>query len=113
MKINGPKAPIRQQHPGQFIRRQDGTEPFTRIKDTKLDSRVDQRLCSVYVSSDKLLTVEQGLGSDFPKLFDYNAGLQLKTGKLKTGGEDRNQTYDEAGKTKPPVKQEKTIDKWA
>lgn len=113
MKINSLNSPIRQQHPGQFIRRQDGTEPFARIKDTKLDSRADQRLCSVYVSSDKLLTVEQGFGSDFPKLFDYDAGLQLKTSKLKAGGEDKNQTYDEAGKTKTPVKQERTIDKWA
>ncbi|MFH1146501.1 MAG: hypothetical protein V1736_02190 [Pseudomonadota bacterium] len=113
MKITSHSSPIRQQQPGQFTRRADGAGPFAHINKTKVDSRADQKALSVFVRDQKLLTVEKGLGSDFPRLFDHDAGLEVKPDKTRNGGEEKSRTYAEAGKTKTQAKQKNTIDKWA
>ncbi len=77
MNIISPTSYIRQQQFGQFRRPEDGTGPYTRVNNQKLDSMKDQEERSIYVSSEKVVTFEKAvIESNAAKLFDSDVGLK-------------------------------------
>jgi len=115
MKINDTTVHIRQQQPGQFRRPEDGKEPYAHVTDQKLESTPDQTTCSIYINNEKLATMEQGIGSDFPKIFDSNAGLKFNTQKISTTGKEEKlyEQYDQNGKTQVTTQKQSFFDKMA
>ena len=115
MKITENASYIRQQQPGQFRRPEDGTTPVARVNDQKLDNIGEQRKSSVYVSSEKLGALDKVIESDFPKLFDFDAGMQFSLEKLSRThrDEDIHPQYDKTAKTDMTTKKEWIIDQWA
>lgn len=81
----------------------------------KLDSKEEREKSSVYVNNTNVATLEKGIGSNSPKLFDSEVGLKLSTKKLNgTNSEKKlNQQYDKIGKTWiATVKEDRLIDQW-
>ncbi|MEW5947834.1 MAG: hypothetical protein AB1711_00265 [Thermodesulfobacteriota bacterium] len=115
MKINDATVHIRQQQPGQFRRPEDGKEPYAHVTDQKLTSAPDQTKCSIYINKEKIVTIEQGIGSDFPKIFDYDAGLKISTQKISTTGKEEKvyERYDQNGKTQVTTQKQSFFDKMA
>ena len=114
MKITENASCIRQQQPGQFRRPEDGTTPVARVNDQKLDNIDEQRKSSVYVSSEKLIALDRARESDFPKLFDFDAGVQFSFEKLSRThrDEDIHPQNDKTAKTQIMPKKESIIDEW-
>lgn len=111
---------IRQQQTGQFRRPEDSKKPFAYVNNQKLVSAKDQTERSVYINNKKITTRKKGLAkSDFPKLFDSDAGARVNIEK--TGKTDKEEKalmqYDKTGKetttTQAPAKKETFVDQWA
>jgi len=114
MKITETASSIRQQQPGQFRKPEDGSAPFTHVNDQKLVTTKDQKGYSVYVSNEKLVAPDRVIESDFPKLFDFDAGVQFSLEKLSRTprDEDIHPQYDKAAKPEIMTKKKSIIDQW-
>ncbi|MBE9575070.1 MAG: hypothetical protein IMF20_08100 [Proteobacteria bacterium] len=115
MKITENASYIRQQQPGQFRRPEDAKAPATHMNDQKLVTIRGQKGYSVYVSNEKLVALDRLIEPDFPKLFDFDAGVQFSLEKLNRThrDEDINPQYDKSAKTEMTTKKEWIIDQWA
>ncbi len=116
MKITDPVGYIRQQHPGQFTRPEDGKEPFAHVGGQKLTSRWDQEERSAYVNNEKVVTWQGEITESlFPKLFDSNAGIKVDAEKTdETENDEKHQLqYDKTGKAQIQTKQNTLVDQWA
>ena len=115
MRITNNASYIRQQQPGEFKRADDGAGPYSHVNDRKLGSTKEQEGWAVYISNENLVAIEKVTESDFPKLFDFAAGIQLTSEKSvpKQKDESIQKNYDDTGKSQIPVKQQWLIDRWA
>jgi|GEM_PF-2535433 len=107
---------IRQQQAGQFRRPDDGQEPFVRVKDQRLESAKDQKTRSVFVNNESVISFERGiLESDFPKIFDSDAGMKFNAEKIReTEKEEKPQEqYDKDEQPQTVTSQENIVDQWA
>lgn len=107
---------IRQQQAGRFSRPEDGKGPFAHVNDQKLDSIKGQKERSVYVNNEKAVTWQKELTeSDFPKLFDSDAGAKSNAKKIGEAKKEEKplQQYDKTEKTQTGAKQERLVDQWA
>jgi len=113
--ISSPKG-IRQQQPGMFRRQEDGEEPFVHVQDGKVDSARAHNTRSVYVEGGRVLTFEKGmLETDFPQLFDHDAGLKLKPAKMK-GTHNETKEIPRKAKEEPQrsaADKARLVDDWA
>jgi hypothetical protein len=86
---------IRQQRAGTFSRPEDGSEPFAHINSEKIDSVGRRMNRSIYVQGEKSVTFDKiPLQSDFPNIFDYDAGLRLEVEKI-SGSENNKEEKKE------------------
>lgn len=115
MKINNNIEYIRQQQLGQFRRPEDGKEPYAYVGNQKLKSTNEPEESSVYVNDEIVVTFGNDLRSDFPNLFDYDAGLRLDTEKTaETKKEEKlHPQYDKTGKTQIITEKTGLIDQLA
>ena len=113
MKVHNSINHIRQQQPGQFRRPEDGQRPFTHVREEKLKSAKDKKGYSVYSNNEKLFTLKKD-NSPLRNLFDYDAGLKLKTdNNIDAHREEKSeQQYDNTGKALSQDKQERLLDKF-
>ena len=114
MKITENASYIRQQQPGQFRRPEGGKAPFTHVNDQKLVTIKEREGYSVYVSNEKLVALDRVTESDFPKLFDFDTGVQFGLENLSRAhrDEDIHQQYDKTAKTEMVAKKEWIINQW-
>jgi hypothetical protein len=114
MKISETASYIKQQQPGQFRRPEDGKAPFTHVNDQKLPTKKEQQAYSVYVCNEKLVSLDGVVESDFPKLFDFDTGVQFSLENLSRAYRDEDicQHYDKTAKTERPTKKEWIINQW-
>jgi hypothetical protein len=115
MRITNNASYIRQQQPGEFKRADDGAGPYPHVNDRKLGSTAEQDDWAVYISNENLVAIEKVTESDFPKLFDVAAGIQLTSEKSLPNQkyESTQKDYDNTGKSQRPAKQQWLIDQWA
>jgi hypothetical protein len=115
MRINNDASYIRQQQPGEFKRADDGTGPYPHVNDRKLGNTKEQEHWAVYISNENLIAIKNATESDFPKLFDVAAGIQLTSEKSLPNQkyESIQKSYDNNGKSQIPAKQQWLIDHWA
>ena len=115
MKILNSNQSIRQQHPGRFRRPDDGRDPFAHVKDQKLANPKDVKETSIYINDVNVATLEKGLKSDFPKLFDFDSGVKYSAKQIKEvkKTEDHHQSYTQIGKTENLAKRDNLFDTWA
>jgi len=99
MRINHSLDTIRQQEPGQFKIPENGKEPFVHVSDQKLDSINEAKERSVYINNENIASLNGDSRSDFPTLFDYDAGLKFNTRKMsETHREEKlSQQYNKTG----------------
>ena len=115
MRITNNTSYIRQQQPGEFKRADDGTGPFSHVNDRKLASTKEREDWAVYISNENLVAIERVSKSDFPKLFDFAAGIQLTPEKSAPNQKDESiqRNYDNTDKSQMPAKKQWLIDRWA
>jgi hypothetical protein len=114
MKINDKVDFIRQQHPGQFRRPEDGEEPYAHVKGQKLDTTNVPKARSVYIENEYLVSWDKNR-APAPKLLDYDAGVKLDTERLTETNKNEKEplNYDRDGKTQTMSTREVIIDQWA
>ena len=105
---------IRQQQYGQFKLPANGKGPYVHVNGQKLDHTLEQAKVSIYVENETVLRSERGLKSDFPKLFDSDAGVKFETIKAKKlqNEEKGYQEYESIGSERPVTKQDSIINEW-
>jgi hypothetical protein len=115
MRINNNACYIRQQQPGEFNRADDGAGPYFHVNDRKLGITKEQEEWAVYVSNENLVAIEKVTESDFPKLFDFAAGIQLTSEKPfpRQKSDSIQNNYDNTAQSQIPAKQNLLIDQWA
>ena len=115
MRITNNASYIRQQQPGEFKGADDGAGPYPHVNDRKLGSTAEQGDWAVYISNENLVAIEKVTESDFPRLFDVAAGIQLTSEKSLPNQkyESIQKDYDNTGKSQTPAKQQWLIDQWA
>ena len=115
MKITDTNDYIRQQQIGQFTRLQDPNDPFVYVNNQKLDSTEEKEKSSIYINNENVVTLEKEKSSNFPKLFDFDAGMKFNTKKIsKSNNEEKpNLQYDKTAKTQIGSKQERLIDQFS
>jgi hypothetical protein len=116
MKISDSTDYIRQQQAGHFRRPEDGKEPYAHVNNQKLASRADKEKGSVYVKSEKVVTLERKITeSGFPKLFDSDSGWKVDTERIGESDKEKKLQlqYDKNGKTQDVNKQSMLVDQWA
>lgn len=113
MKISN-NTYVRQQQFGQFRLPEDGKGPFVHANGQKLDNTLEQKNVSIYVENESVFSSEKGLKSDFPKLFDPDAGLGFETIEAKKSEKEKKsyQDYENTGNTRPVNKQDSMISEW-
>ena len=114
MKISHTTEYIRQQQLGQFRRPEDGKKPFTHVNDQKLDSIKERKESSVYIDNKNIQTLEKGLGSSSPKLFDYDPGMKFNIEKSNEISKEEkiSKQYDNTGKEEEVNEKESLVDQW-
>jgi hypothetical protein len=114
MKITENASYIRQQQPGQFRRPEDSKASFNQVNEQNPVTIKEQKGYSVYIGNEKLGALDKVIESDFPKLFDFDAGMQYSLEKLSRSprDEDIHPQYDETAKTQIIPKNERNIDEW-
>ena len=115
MRITNNVSYIRQQQPGEFKRADDGAAPYSHVNDCKLGSTKEQDGWAVYISSENLVALEKVKESDFPRLFDFAAGIQLTSRKSVPAQkhESIRNDYDNTAQSQTPAKQQWLVDQWA
>jgi hypothetical protein len=115
MKITENSSYIRQQQPGQFRRAEDSKAPFNHVNDQNPVTIKEQKGYTVYIGGEKPIALDRVIESDFPKLFDFDAGMQYSLEKLSwtAKDEDIHPQYDKTAKTEMMTKKESIIDQWA
>ncbi len=115
MKIsNNTNSHIRQHHYGQFNLPENGKGPYVHANGQKMDNTLEQANVSIYVENETVFSSKKGLKSDFPKLFDSDAGTKLETinaKKLEKKGESY-QGYETTGNERSGNKQDGIINEW-
>ncbi len=112
MKIsNNTNNYIRQQHYGQFRLPENGKGPYVHAKGQKLDNTLEQKNVSIYVENETVFSSEKGLKSDFPKLFDPDAGMNIEAKKPEKEKKSY-QEYENTGNERPVTKQDSIINEW-
>ncbi len=105
---------IRQQQYGQFRLPEDGKGPYIRANGQKLDNTLEQKNVSIYVENGTVFSSEKGLKSDFTKLFDSDAGMNIETIEAKKPEKEKEsyQEYENTGNERPVNKQDSIISEW-
>jgi len=105
---------IRQQQYGQFKLPENGKGPYVHANGQKLDNTLEQKNVSIYVENEAVFSSEKGLKSDFPKLFDSDAGAKFETVEAKKSEkkEKSYQEYENTGNEPPVNKQDSIISEW-
>ena len=105
---------IRQQQYGQFKLPGNGKGPYVHANGQKLDNTLEQKNVSIYIEDEAVFSSEKGLKSDFPKLFDSDAGANLETIKAKKSEKEGKsyQKSEETGNVQPVNKQDSIINEW-
>ena len=99
---------IRQHHYGQFNLPENGKGPYVHANGQKLDNTLEQANISIYVENKTVFSSEKGLKSDFPKLFDSDAGVRFETIEAKKE-EKSYREYAKTGNERPVNKQDSII----
>jgi hypothetical protein len=115
MRITNNVSYIRQQQPGEFKRADDSAAPYSHVNERKLGSTKEQDDWSVYISNENLVAIEKVKESDFPRLFDFAAGIQL-TSEKSVSDQKRDSirnNYANSAQSQTPAKQQWLVDQWA
>jgi hypothetical protein len=115
MKIsNNTNNYIRQQQYGQFKLPENGTGPYVHANGQKLENTLEQKNVSFYVENETVFSSAKGLKSNFPKLFDSNAGAKFETIEAKKLQNEKKsyQGYENTGNDQPANKQDSIINEW-
>lgn len=114
MKISNNTNHVRQQQYGQFRLPEDGKGPYVHANGQKLDNTLEQENVSIYVENEIVFSSEKGLKSDFPKLFDSDAGMDFETIEAKKPEKEKKsyQGYENTGNERPVNKQDSIINEW-
>jgi hypothetical protein len=114
MKTSNNTNYIRQQQFGQFRLPENGKGPFVHANGQKLDNTLEQKNVSIYVENETVFSSEKGLKSDFPKLFDSNAGAKFETIEAKKPQNEKEsyQEYENTGNERPVNKPDSIINEW-
>jgi hypothetical protein len=100
---------VRQQQFGQFRLPEDGKGPFVHANGQKLDNTLEQKNVSIYVENETVFSSEKGLKSDFPKLFDSDAGVKFEKPQNE---KESYQEYENTGNERPVNKPDSIINEW-
>lgn len=105
---------IRQQQYGQFRLPENGKGPYVYANGQRMDNTLEQKNVSIYVENGTVFSSEKGLKSDFPKLFDSDAGMNFKTIEAKKPEKEGKsyQEYESTGSKRPVNKQDSIINEW-
>jgi hypothetical protein len=111
---NNTNSYIRQQQNGQFRLPENGKGPYVHANGQKLDNTLEQKNVSIYVENETVFSSEKGLKSDFPKLFDSDAGVKFETieAKKPQNKGESYQGYENTGNERPANKQDSIINEW-
>ena len=115
MKITDTTDYIRQQQIGQFRRLQDPNDPFVYVNNQRLDSTEEKEKSSIYINNENVVTLEKEKSSNFPKLFDFDAGMKFNTKKISKSNKEEKPDlqYDKTAKEQDLGEQGSLIDQWS
>lgn len=105
---------IRQQQYGRFKLPGNGKGPYVHANGQKLDNTLEQKNVSIYVENETVFSSEKGLKSNFPKLFDSDAGTKFVTVEAKKSEKEEKSyhEYENTGNEPPANKQDSIISEW-
>lgn len=114
MKITDTNDYIRQQQIGQFKSPQNPNDLFVYANNQTLNTTEEKEKSSIYINNENVVTLEKEKSSNFPKLFDFDAGVKFNTKKISKSNKEEKPhlQYDKTAKTQVVSEQESSIDQW-